>query len=104
VELRGILYCKIFPGPPNYDSVEDGDYPEAGWILKLDGPSKNKLTRFDEAAEDEIAVEIDERYENVLQHYANHAVICVGKLHSAETAHHPTSLLLCSCKLIAAPQ
>lgn len=28
-ELSGILISKVFPGPPNYDSIKNGDYPEA---------------------------------------------------------------------------
>lgn len=43
VELSGLLHYKVFPGPPNYDSIEDGDYPEGGLILTLDGRSKKTL-------------------------------------------------------------
>jgi hypothetical protein len=34
--LTGKLFLKTFPGPPNYESVRNGDYPERGWYLKLD--------------------------------------------------------------------
>jgi hypothetical protein len=83
VELSGLLTYKIFPGPPNYDSVEDGDYPEAGWILKLDDRSKDRLTSLtsdEDAADGEIAVEVERQYENVLQQYTNRNVICLGSL------------------------
>ena len=106
VELSGLLTCKIFPGPPNYDSVEDGDYPEVGWILKLDDRSKDRLTSLtpdEDAVDDEIAVEVERQYESVLQQYTNRNVICLGSLHPAENAHHPTPFLLRSCQLIAIP-
>ncbi len=105
VELSGILTYKIFPGPPNYDSIEDGDYPEMGWILQLDGRSKNKLAliKTDEDAGAEIAIEVEKHYENVLQQCTNRNVICLGSLCPAENAHHPTPFLLRRCRLIPIP-
>jgi hypothetical protein len=38
VELTGILREEIFPGPPEWESVEKGDKPLAYWILHLDKP------------------------------------------------------------------
>jgi hypothetical protein len=38
VELTGILREEIFPGPPEWESVERGDKPLAFWILHLDKP------------------------------------------------------------------
>lgn len=34
-ELRGKVKKIIFPGPPNYESVKDGDEPEHYWVLFL---------------------------------------------------------------------
>lgn len=108
VELSGMLTFKIFPGPPNYDCIEDGDYPEAGWILKLDNQSKDRLASFvgtdEDSADGEIAVEVERQYENVLQQYTNRNVICLGSISPAENAHHPTSFLLRNCQLIASPK
>lgn len=36
--LTGTLEFAIFAGPPNYEDVQQGDYPEAGYILKLPAP------------------------------------------------------------------
>ena len=106
--LSGVLTFKIFPGPPNYDSIEDGDYPEAGWILKLDDRSKDKLAPLfcpdENAADGEIEVEVERQYESVLQQYSNRNVICLGSLCPAENAHHPTPFLLRNCQLIASPK
>jgi hypothetical protein len=109
MELHGVLFSKIFPGPPNYDSVEDGDYPEVGWILKLDDRSRGSLSvlleDFDESSVDgEIAIEIEKGYENVLQQCTGQNVMCLGNAQSAENAHHPTPFLLRCCKLIAIPE
>lgn len=36
VELAGVAKQETFPGRPNYESIEDGDEPETGWILTID--------------------------------------------------------------------
>ena len=38
VTLIGNLTKQVFPGPPNYESVTNGDMPEQAWILKLGAP------------------------------------------------------------------
>lgn len=94
-ELSGILISKVFPGPPNYDSIEDGDYPEVGWILKLDGGSMGF---------DEIEIETEKSFDGDLQLYIGHQVICRGILRDAESAHHHTPLLLSACRLLSVSQ
>ena len=39
VSLRGKLTLRLYPGPPEYGSVENGDYPEYSWFLQMDRPS-----------------------------------------------------------------
>ena len=36
VELKGTLDLQTFPGPPNYESIQDGDAIERHFYLKLD--------------------------------------------------------------------
>lgn len=38
VECRGKLRLIYFPGPPNYESIKDGDAREGVYILELDEP------------------------------------------------------------------
>jgi len=38
VELSGILDLQTFPGPPNYESIQNGDDVERHFYLKLDVP------------------------------------------------------------------
>jgi len=35
ITLRGKLIRHTFPGVPNYESIEDGDYPETRWVLEI---------------------------------------------------------------------
>jgi hypothetical protein len=37
-DLSGVLSLKIFPGRPNYRSIEEGDHPDRCFILKLRPP------------------------------------------------------------------
>ncbi|MBI2605897.1 MAG: DUF4431 domain-containing protein [Deltaproteobacteria bacterium] len=36
VELTGTIETQTFPGPPNWESVANGDEIERGWYLRLD--------------------------------------------------------------------
>lgn len=38
VKLTGTIVRETFPGPPNYESIEDGDAPETFCILKPEKP------------------------------------------------------------------
>lgn len=35
ITLRGKLIRHTFPGVPNYESIEGGDYPETRWVLVI---------------------------------------------------------------------
>jgi hypothetical protein len=35
-QIKGKLFHYVFPGPPNYESVEEGDTPDPRWVLKID--------------------------------------------------------------------
>lgn len=43
VTLTGVVKYMIFPGPPNFFSVEKGDWEEPRWILEVDEPSLKRL-------------------------------------------------------------
>src|SRR5437763_459337 len=36
--LNGVIDRKTFAGPPNYESIKDGDEPETYWILHVNKP------------------------------------------------------------------
>jgi hypothetical protein len=104
VSLSGVLCFQVFPGPPNYDCVEAGDYPEGCWVLKLDDRSKDILavpmSLGCNGKDDEVAIEMDKQFEGTLEQYANAQVTCLGYIQHAESAHHHTPLLLRSCKIV----
>src|SRR5215813_15064234 len=56
VKLRGTIISRTFPGPPNYESIREGDTPEAYWLLVLPRPACVKQGEpgypFDEAKKD----------------------------------------------------
>lgn len=39
VKLKGRLHMMLFPGPPEYSSIERGDVPEYSWFVTLDEKS-----------------------------------------------------------------
>jgi hypothetical protein len=45
VILSGVVKDMIFPGPPNFVSVEEGDWAEPRWILDIDGESLVRLVQ-----------------------------------------------------------
>jgi hypothetical protein len=49
-QLSGVLTMVVFPGRPNYSSVEEGDEPEKTYILRLDKPicSTDQALPFDQ--------------------------------------------------------
>jgi hypothetical protein len=38
VTLEGRISRETFPGPPNYQSIDDGDAPETTWIFTIAAP------------------------------------------------------------------
>ena len=48
VSVNGHIVLRVFPGPPEYESVAKGDRPDTYWILVADHPVKDNLpTGFD---------------------------------------------------------
>ena len=43
VFLSGVVKYMVFPGPPNFVSVEKGDWAEPRWILDVDKQSMTRL-------------------------------------------------------------
>jgi hypothetical protein len=44
VALKGRIFQYIFPGVPNFQSLEEGDAPEARWILEIPETEIQRLT------------------------------------------------------------
>lgn len=94
ITLSGIIKRTVFPGPPNYESVELGDKPETYWVLNTKDPitcakgsadwgSKNKFQLV-------LSDDLYKKYENSL----NNSVSVTGKLMYSMTGHHHTPLMI----------
>lgn len=107
ITLKGKLRLKLFPGPPEYGSIEEGDRADYVWIVELDDPSflialnapENELSLdLADIAEREDAHDlilcVRERLERACEEYKDQNVIVRGILFHAHTAHHYTPLLI----------
>lgn len=107
VTLSGKLDLKLFPGPPEYSSIEEGDRADYCWILQLDRPSfeiatttpvvepANDLNHIlQKAHQNEILLSMDEDLENRCREYLEQEIVCVGLLFHAHTTHHYTPILM----------
>lgn len=98
VELQGKLQRVTFPGPPNYQSIADGDQPEVQWVIDLSTRlcvEKDKMNDGEKGLGTVQLIfthpETDfERYKVML----GRKVEISGELFHAQTGHHHTSVLI----------
>lgn len=100
VSLVGKIWRETFPGPPNYESIEEGDEPETVWVLTLDQPrcilgvsmetgktyQIGRITRFQLA----LTPEQYNKHRRILEKRAK----VNGKLFQAVSGHHHTKALI----------
>lgn len=109
VTFAGTISRETFPGPPNYESVDDGDTPETYWILTIKVPQcviaestegdkpyevAKSTTRF------QLEFENTDIYQSSKNLVENTAVV-KGQLFAGVSGHHHTEALI-SVKNIAA--
>ena len=99
VELRGTVVRETFPGPPNYESVKEGDAPEVVWLLQLAEPICVSAKESDAeypAASDlkrvQLVLTADE-YKKFAD-LVGQPVVASGSLFAAHTGHHHADVLL----------
>lgn len=102
VKLSGVIDVKDSPGPPNYESVENGDAAETGYYLKLpqsiDVVTPNVKSGTDECDEPEKNIHV---VQLVIRHDSdwpkirkgNHVTL-TGTLFHAISGHHHTRVLM----------
>lgn len=100
VKLTGTMVEKVFPGPPEFESVEKGDEVQLALVLKLKKPVCVKGDLVDETnAETEKNVRNIHlvihggKYEHY-KRYVKELVIAEGTLFHAHTGHHRTKVLM----------
>lgn len=98
VELTGKVERVVFPGPPNYESVKDGDRPESYYVLFL---PKSVCVQGD--PKDEMNSETEKNIKSmqlIISDYKKYRpllgkkVTVKGTLMHAITGHHHTNVLL----------
>lgn len=104
VELSGTLERQTFPGPPNYESIKDGDVMERHWYLRLSSPVDVVATDPHSAinSESENNVNIMQLvlgYEDPLWKILKNVRIgtsatITGTLYHRHTGHHHSRVLL----------
>jgi hypothetical protein len=102
VTLKGEINRKTFAGPPNYESIDDGDKPETYWILHLTNPicvDGNGSGRDDPDNQPEhnvfdIQLNLDEKQYDRYNDLLGKQVSVSGKLSHAFTGHHHTDVRL----------
>lgn len=99
--IEGTLETRVFPGPPNYESVRKGDAPESVWLLRLpraievrdDGnPKSNNET--EKSVRELQLILPDGADQKALDGAVGHRVKMSGKLVHAIFGHHHSRVLL----------
>lgn len=93
--LRGKLIRHTFPGPPNYESIEDGDVPETRWILEISEEEIKKLVTsnyvpkdmYQSSKEDWVQL-VSPGTEQTPKPFLNKKVVVTGYLGTLRTHRH----------------
>ena len=108
ISLDGMVASRIYPGPPNYESVRRGDEAEHIWLLKLSKPIELKddgvPTTNNEAEKNIREVQLvitSPKNERFLEKSIGHSVKLSGSLFHALTGHHHLKVLMDVEKCIA---
>lgn len=93
VTLTGTLLRITFPGPPNFESVEQGDEPETYWVLQTDSPlcASDAPDWGDKSL---LQLTVDASLYQTHRSLIGHRVRVSGRLLYAETGHHHTPVMI----------
>ena len=101
VSLSGTMRSKVFPGPPNYESIKRGDRRETAIILSLATPTctnpGDPANIVDVAETDirDVQLVITKPSDwKLVKRLLGKPVVLTGTLFHSHTGHHRTKLLL----------
>ncbi|MTD27793.1 DUF4431 domain-containing protein [Erwinia sorbitola] len=100
VNATGTLLRITFPGPPNYESVEQGDEAEVYWVLQADKPLCTQDAA-DWGDQTQMQLVVEAGMYKTHRSLIGHRVRVQGSLLFAETGHHHTPLMIGVGKLEA---
>jgi len=102
--LEGRLERRTFPGPPNYESVAEGDRAETYWLVRLDRPvcvsSDGERPAAKGVREVQLVLKAAQFHRD--KPLVGHRVRASGAFMSAFTGHHHTAVLLQNVRLAPA--
>ena len=106
VSLSGTMRSKVFPGPPNYESIKRGDRRETAFILSLATPTcttaGNPANIVDVAETDirDVQLVITKPSDwKLVKRLLGKPVVLTGTLFHSHTGHHRTKVLLTVAEL-----
>ncbi len=99
--LDGILQTRVYPGPPNYESVKRGDLAETIWLIQLKRPV-TVLDDKDPTSNNETETNVREiqlvihsgRDQQILENYIGRPIKLTGILFHAWSGHHHLKILM----------
>jgi hypothetical protein len=99
VVLTGKIIRKTFPGPPNYESIKNGDEPETYWILISSEPfcvnakTEDSLYSSESGIKQVQLVFMGNEYQKY-KSLVGKNIIVSGQLFPMQTGHHHTKVLI----------
>ena len=98
-ELRGTIYQKIYPGPPNYENIEKGDRLETAFILALNEPINVEVESLEEDDLNQTERGVREIHISFTDSEPpkecwDREISVKGTLYSAHTGHHRRRVLM----------
>lgn len=94
VTFSGVLRKTVFPGPPNYESVELGDTPEPYWVLYTKKPLSCAKNAADWGSKDQFQLVVDGDFYQTYSGFLNKNVVVTGDLMYSMTGHHHTPIMI----------
>ena len=100
VQLTGRIVIRTFPGPPNYESIKEGDKPERPWFLRLSNPicmkaDKDNEFNLAEAKVSDIHLVLHpEQFRKLRTIMKKGPVTLSGTLFHSFNAHHHAPVLM----------
>jgi hypothetical protein len=105
VKLVGTIKNEVFPGPPNYKDLANGDLAESYWILKLNEPidvaedpeypvpDENSPQLNVRDLQLNLDVYLGANYK-AYQQFLDKRVVVTGELTQGFTVHHKTPVIM----------
>ncbi|WP_185814688.1 DUF4431 domain-containing protein [Xanthomonas sp. SS] len=93
VRLTGVLERVTFAGPPNYESVQNGDAPETYFVLRLPAPVCVLDSDQSAISANRLQLLLEPEQYKLFRPRLGKRITLPGELWPAETGHHHTPLM-----------